>query len=268
MQQLPTGTVTFVFTDVEGSARLMQRLRDGWAEVHADHRRLLRAAFADAGGREVDTQGDAFFFAFGRARDAVAGAAAAQRALARHDWPEGASVRVRMGIHTGEPAVGDEGYLGLDVVRAARLSAAGHGGQVLLSETTRALVDPDDLDGVGLIDLGEHRLKDMRRRERIYQLVIAGLQTDFRPLRTEAAGDELAIAGAPADLGAQAEAAIRDFRAQIEQEVSESIRSDFQAARATLTTSEPEPPHRRQLTIAIPTGLVVVAAVVVYLIVR
>ena len=266
MQELPTGTVTFVFTDVEGSAQLMRQLRDDWAGVHADHRWLLREAFRAARGREVDTQGDAFFFAFARARDAVAGAAAAQRALVRHGWPEGASVRVRMGIHTGEPAVGDEGYLGLDVVRAARLSAAGHGGQVLLSETTRALVDPDDLDGVGLIDLGEHRLKDMRRPERIYQLVIAGLQTDFRPLRTEAAGDELAIPGVPGDLGAQAEAAIRDFRAQIEQEVSESIRSDFQAARGTLTPAEP--PHRRQLTIAIPTGLVVVAAVVVYLLLK
>jgi hypothetical protein len=173
-----------------------------------------------------------------------------------------------MGIHTGEPSVGDEGYLGLDVVRAARLSAAGHGGQVLLSETTRALVDPDDLDGVGLIDLGEHRLKDMRRPERIYQLVIAGLQTDFRPLRTEAAAEELAIPGLSGDLGAQAEAAIRDFRSQIEQEVAEAIRADFAAARTPAPPAEPEPEHRRQLTIAIPTGLVVVAAVVVYLILR
>jgi class 3 adenylate cyclase len=110
VRELPTGTVTFLFTDVEGSAQLVQSLRDGWAEVHAAHRRLLREAFAAADGREVDTQGDSFFVAFARARDGVFAAAESQRALARHAWPEGVQVRVRLGLHTGEPSVGDEGY--------------------------------------------------------------------------------------------------------------------------------------------------------------
>ena len=188
MRELPTGTVTFLFTDVEGSARLVQQLArrvgGGARGAPAAAARGVRGA----AGREVDTQGDSFFVAFARARDAIAAAAAGQRALAGHAWPEGVRLRVRMGVHTGEPSVGDEGYLGLDVVRGARICAAGHGGQVLVSETTRALVDWDELDGVSLLDLGEHRLKDMRRPERLSQLVVAGLQTDFRPLRTEPSG--------------------------------------------------------------------------------
>ena len=104
---LPGGTVTFLFTDIEGSTRLLQELGDGYGQVVADHRRLLREVFRAAGGSEVDTQGDAFFYSFARARDAVAGAVDAQRALAQHDWPDGTDVRVRMGLHTGEPTVGD-----------------------------------------------------------------------------------------------------------------------------------------------------------------
>jgi class 3 adenylate cyclase len=128
MSSLPGGTVTFVFTDIEGSTQLLQELGDeAYGRVSGDHRRLVRETFGAQGGTEIDTQGDAFFFSFPRARDAVAAAVDAQRALHDHEWPEGKEVRVRMGVHTGEPHVGEEGYLGLDVVRAARISAAGHG---------------------------------------------------------------------------------------------------------------------------------------------
>jgi class 3 adenylate cyclase len=140
---LPSGTVTLLFTDIEGSTRLLQRLGDRYAEVLAAHDRLLRRAFAAHGGQVVDTQGDAFFASFARAGDAVRAAVAAQRALATHSWPEGATVRVRMGLHTGEPTVTTGRYVGLDVHRAARIGAAGHGGQVLLSPTTRELVAAD-----------------------------------------------------------------------------------------------------------------------------
>lgn len=132
---LPTGVVTLLFTDVEGSTRLLQELGDGYGEALHEHRRRLRAAFAEHEGVEVDTQGDAFFVAFARASDAVAAAADSQRALA------GGPIRVRMGLHTGEPRLTDEGYVGLDVHKGARIAAVGHGGQVLLSPTTRALVD-------------------------------------------------------------------------------------------------------------------------------
>jgi class 3 adenylate cyclase len=185
MSSLPEGTVTFVFTDVEGSTRLLQQLGDGYAEVARDHRRLVRDAFGQAGGTEIDTQGDAFFFSFVRARDAVRGAVDAQRALRAHRWPEAAEVRVRMGLHTGEPSVGDEGYLGLDVVRAARISAAGHGGQILVSETTRALLGNELPEGVTVHDHGEAQLKDIQH-ERIYELAVDGEAASFPPLRTEA----------------------------------------------------------------------------------
>jgi len=138
MSTLPGGTVTFVFTDIEGSTRLLQELGDSFADVARDHRRLVRETFGAYGGTEIDTQGDSFFFSFPRARDAVTAAVETQRALRDHEWPHGAAVRVRMGLHTGEPQLGDEGYLGMDVVRAARIASAGHGGQILLSETTRA----------------------------------------------------------------------------------------------------------------------------------
>jgi class 3 adenylate cyclase len=192
MTVLPGGTVTFLFTDIEGSTRLLQELGDAYGEVVRDHRRILRDHLGEKGGTEVDTQGDAFFYSFPRARDAVGGAVAAQRALADHAWPDEKEVRVRMGIHTGEPSVGDEGYLGLDVVRAARICSAGHGGQILLSETTRALLGNDLPDGVAVVDLGQQHLKDVQH-ERIYQLAIDGDQS-FPPLKTEtpkSASDEL-----------------------------------------------------------------------------
>jgi class 3 adenylate cyclase len=192
MAALPGGTVTFLFTDIEGSTRLLQELGDAYGDVVRDHRQLLRENLGDKGGTEVDTQGDAFFYSFTRAKDAVAGAVAAQRALAAHTWPENAKVRVRMGLHTGEPSVGEEGYLGLDVVRAARICSAGHGGQILLSETTRALVGNDVPEGASVVDLGRQNLKDVQH-ERIYQLAIDGHQS-FPPLKTHApksASDEL-----------------------------------------------------------------------------
>jgi class 3 adenylate cyclase len=182
---LPGGTVTFLFTDIEGSTRLLQELGDEYADVVRDHRQLLREHFGGKGGSEVDTQGDAFFYSFPRARDAVAGAVEAQRALGAHAWPGDAKVRVRMGLHTGEPSVGDEGYLGLDVVRAARICSAGHGGQILLSETTRALLGNDVPKGASVVDLGQQDLKDVQH-ERVYQLALDDGPASFPPLKTSA----------------------------------------------------------------------------------
>ena len=174
MAGLPSGTVTFVFSDIEGSTALLKQLGERYEDVLSAHRRLMRDTFTERGGVEIDTQGDAFFFAFPRARDAVAAAVAAQRAHAEHEWPEGVAVRVRMGLHTGEPAVGSEGYLGLDVVRAARLCTAGAGGHVLLSETTRALVGASLPDGVSIFPIGERQLKDIDEPERVFELEIDG----------------------------------------------------------------------------------------------
>jgi class 3 adenylate cyclase len=143
MAELPSGTVTFLFTDIEGSTRLLTRLRGRYLEVLAEHQRLLRGAFNAYGGREVHTEGDAFFVAFARASDAIAAAVAGQRALASESWPEGVEVRVRMGVHTGEAAISMDDYVGLDVHRAARICSAGHGGQVVVSNSTRALVADD-----------------------------------------------------------------------------------------------------------------------------
>jgi class 3 adenylate cyclase len=185
MSQLPGGTVTFVFTDIEGSTRLLQELGDqDYGRVSGDHRRIVRETFGAHGGTEIDTQGDAFFFSFPRARDAVAAAVDAQRALHEHEWPRGQEVLVRMGIHTGEPHLGDEGYLGIDVVRAARISAAGNGGQILLSETTRALIGNQLPDGVAVHDLGQQHLKDVQH-EHIYELTIDGRSLADKPLKTE-----------------------------------------------------------------------------------
>src|SRR5438034_1544036 len=170
MRRLPSGTVTFLFTDIEGSTRLLHELGDSYGEALAEHRRLLRDSFGRHDGVEVDTQGDAFFVAFKRAKDAVAAAREAQQALVR------TPTRVRMGLHTGEPVVTDEGYVGIDVHRAARIAAAAHGGQVLVSRTTRDLLEDD----IQLRDLGEHRLKDLTAPQRIYQLGV----NEFPPLKT------------------------------------------------------------------------------------
>ena len=174
--RLPTGVVTFLFTDVEGSTKLLHELGDDYAAALHEHRRILREAFGANGGAEVDTQGDAFFVAFARASDAVASAAAAQKALA------GGPIKVRMGLHSGEPRLTDEGYVGLDVHKGARIAAVGHGGQVLLSEATHTLVDAP------VRDLGPHRLKDLTEPERIYQLEVEGLPSEFPLLTTLDAG--------------------------------------------------------------------------------
>ncbi len=170
MRELPSGTVTLLFTDIEGSTRLLHELGDGYAGALAEHRRALRQAFARHGGVEVDTQGDAFFVAFASARAALRATDEGQRALA------GGPVRVRMGLHTGEPTVTDEGYVGLDVHRGARIAAAGHGGQVVMSQTTRELAGSD----LTLRDLGEHRLKDLSAPQRLWQLG----DSEFPPLKT------------------------------------------------------------------------------------
>ncbi len=181
---LPTGTVTLLFTDIEGSTHLLQQLGERYTSVLIECRKLLREAFSRHHGYEVDLQGDSVFVAFARATDAVSAAVASQRALASHNFAEGVAVTVRMGLHTGEPTVGAEGYVGLDVHQAARIISVGHGGQVLLSQTTRDLVEHGLPDGVSLRDLGEHRLKDLQRPAHLYQLIIADLPADFPPLKT------------------------------------------------------------------------------------
>jgi hypothetical protein len=178
-----------------------------------DHRRIVREAFTARDGREMDTQGDAFFYCFARARDAVAAAVAAQRALATHAWPDGAELKVRMSIHTGEPVVGEEGYVGIDVHRAARICSAAHGGQVLLSATTAALVAGPALpEGVSKRELGDVRLKDMEEAERVVQLEIDGLPSAFPPLRVTE--DE------SLDFG---ERLARRIQADVERQITESL---------------------------------------------
>ncbi|TMK76538.1 MAG: hypothetical protein E6G45_13025, partial [Actinobacteria bacterium] len=185
MAERPRGTVTFLFTDVEGSTRLLKQLRERYGEVLAEHQGILREAFAAHGGEEVDTQGDAFFYVFSRARHAADAAAAAQRALAAHSWPEGLELRVRIGMHTAEPTLSDEGcYHGLGVHRTARIMAAGHGGQILVSRATASVLADDEPPGIRLRDLGEHRLKDLDRPEHIYQLDVDGLPQVFPRLKT------------------------------------------------------------------------------------
>jgi class 3 adenylate cyclase len=182
--ELPEGTVTFLFSDIEGSTQLLYRLGDQFTAVLAEHHRILREAVAHGGGQVVRTEGDSFFVAFPRATEAVSAAVEAQRALAAHPWPEGAAIRVRMGLHTGEPEVALDDYVGIAIHRAARIAHVGHGGQVLLSGTTTALVQDDLPSGVSLLDLGRHLLKDIRRPERICQLAIEGLPAEFPPLKT------------------------------------------------------------------------------------
>src|SRR5947208_7509555 len=173
-----------MFTDIEGSTQLLRILRDRYGDVLIEHRGILRETLVRYGGEEVDTQGDAFFYVFPRARGAAEAAVETQRALSAQTWPEGAEVRVRMGMHTGESAVTEEGYHGIGVHRAARIMATGHGGQILVSQATASVLSDDELDGITIRDLGEHRLKDMERPERIHQLVVEGLPDQFPSLRT------------------------------------------------------------------------------------
>jgi DNA-binding NarL/FixJ family response regulator/class 3 adenylate cyclase len=218
MPELPTGTVTFLFSDVEGSTELLRRLRDGYAEVMADHERLLRSAFLDSGGHEINTQGDSFFVAFRKPKDAVGAAVKAQRALARHPWPEETEMRVRIGIHTGEATVAGDQYVGLAVHRAARICATAHGGQVLLSQTTQALLEEEEALGeLDFRDLGARSLKNFDRPVRIYQLLAPDLPAEFPELRSAEEGArhsaELADRHEVAD--AAAEAAVQDSTGKV-----------------------------------------------------
>ena len=202
----PTGTVTFLFSDIEGSTRLLQRLGALYAQALAEHQRLLREAFEAHGGHEIDTQGDSFFVAFRRAKNAVAAAIDGQRALAEYEWPDGSELRVRMGIHTGEPAEDGNRYVGLGVHRAARIGAAALGGQVLVSETTRSLLRDDPLPDVTLRDLGAVHLKDIDEPERLFEvnapgLAAIGLKTSTGSRRRLVGGAVVAAVVVAATLG-------------------------------------------------------------------
>jgi WD40 repeat protein/class 3 adenylate cyclase len=199
----PSGTITFLFTDIEGSTRLLEKLGDQYALALSHHHEILRAAVRKWNGHEVDTQGDAFFVTFTRALDAVQCAAEAQRMLAAHSWTPDAQIRVRMGLHTGEPLLASTGYVGMDVHRAARIGDVGHGGQVLLSQTTRDLILHDLPQGLSIRDLGEHRLKDMKYPAPMYQLVIEGLPAEFPALKTKFTGVEAPTPGEPPFKGLQ-----------------------------------------------------------------
>jgi class 3 adenylate cyclase len=205
MAELPAGTITMLFSDIEGSTALLHRLGDRYGEALSAQRALLRSAFADFGGREMGTEGDSFFVVFASAADAVASCVAGQQALAGHDWPGGEAVRVRMGLHSGEPVRHEDGYVGLDVHRAARIAAVAHGGQVVLSEATRLLVTSRLPAGVSVKDLGLHRLKDIAAPEHIYQLVAPGLPDRFPPLKGPLAEAPAAVAGAAPIVGRVAE---------------------------------------------------------------
>ena len=187
-RSLPTGTVTFLRTDVEGSMRLVRELGAAWDDVNVAHIGLIREAVAGHAGVVVRTEGDATFAVFPEARAAVGAAIDAQRALAAHDWPDGIDLRVRMGLHSGEAYLAGDDYGGFEVNRAARIAAVGHGGQILLSDPTRALILDGLADGVEIRDLGTHALRDVPRPERLYQLDVPGLHQDFPPLRTAAPG--------------------------------------------------------------------------------
>jgi predicted ATPase/class 3 adenylate cyclase len=176
--------VTFLFTDIEGSTRLLQELGDRYAAVRDEHAAIVRHAVQEGGGLEVNTEGDAFFVVFGSPAGALRAAVAAQQGLAGHDWSPGPPVRVRMGLHTGEGTLGGDDYVGIDVHRAARIADAAHGGQVLLSGATRALVEHALPEGAWLRDLGQHRLQDIAHPERLHDLVIQGLASDFPAPRT------------------------------------------------------------------------------------
>ena len=192
--ELPRGTITFLFTDIERSTELARLLGPDFGRLRSEHRLVLRAALGDHGGHEIDTAGDGFFVAFERAGDATAAAIAAQKGLLRLDQRGEASLRVRMGLHSAEPYSDEGGYVGVGVHRAARICAAGHGGQILLSNATAGIVEDLGLAGVELLDLGEHKLKDIERPQRLFQIVVEGLASKFPPLNViDAAGSYPAI---------------------------------------------------------------------------
>jgi predicted ATPase/class 3 adenylate cyclase len=195
--ELPTGTLTMLFSDIEGSTVLVRRLGERYGEALSAQRTLLRAAFRSFGGRELSTEGDSFFVVFESAIAAIGCCVAGQRALTGHSWPDGVTVRVRMGLHSGEPTRHEDNYVGLDVHRAARIAAAAHGGQVVLSDATRHLVESRLASDVSLRDLGWHRLKDIEAPERVYQLVVAGLPDRFPSLKSLGAQSRLPVPMTP-----------------------------------------------------------------------
>jgi class 3 adenylate cyclase len=195
---LPSGTITMLFSDVEGSTALLHRLGgERYGEALSAQRSLIRAAIAAWRGHEMGTEGDSFYVVFESAAGAVCCCLAAQQALAGHDWPDGAVVRVRMGLHSGEPTRHEDGYIGLDVHRAARIAATAHGGQVVLSEATRLLAASRLPAEVSVRDLGFHRLKDIGAPERIYQLAGPGLRQEFPPLKSLGAQTSLPVPATP-----------------------------------------------------------------------
>jgi class 3 adenylate cyclase/CheY-like chemotaxis protein len=179
MAELPTGTVTFLFTDLEGSTELAHRLANDFQKVLVQHRTLVRSAVTEADGVEIDVRGDEFFVAFEDAAAAAEAAIAAQRAISSHPWPEDVELRIRMGMHTGQAIYADKDYLGVDVHKAARICFAGHGGQILISEATHELV-PEEVERR---ELGSYRLRGLPTPERIYQVVVPGLPNEFPALR-------------------------------------------------------------------------------------
>lgn len=194
---IPEGTVTLLFSDMEGSTRLLSRLGDQYLDALDAQRHILRETWTAFGGTELGTEGDSFYVVFPVAERAVGAVAAGQRRLAEFSWPAGERVRVRMGMHTGSPIPHDGAYVGMDVHRAARIAAAAHGGQVTMSAATAALVGSALPPGSALRDLGTHRLKDLPRPEHIYQLDVEGLNHDFPPLRSLGASSTLPLADAP-----------------------------------------------------------------------
>jgi class 3 adenylate cyclase len=218
--------VTFLFSDIEDSSDLVLRLGDEtFAAVRGEHRRLLREAFAAHAGSEIDTAGDGFFVAFATARDAIAAAVAAQLALAGFEWPADAEVRVRIGLHTAEPHVSEQGYVGIGVHRAARICEAARGGQILLSNATAGIVEDAELPGIELLDLGEHRLKGIPRDQRLFQLTVLALPSEFGPPRTGAAAQRPGVATfLLTDL-----AGWRHVIRAVGDEASEALASDYRA---------------------------------------
>jgi class 3 adenylate cyclase len=240
MPDLPTGTVTLLFTDIEASTRLLRSLGDGYERALSDHRILLRRAFNLTGGQVVDRQGDSFFVVFRRAKDALTAAVDAQRALASHPWPDGLTLRVRMGIHTGEPAVNDEGLTGLAVHRAARICATAKGEQVLVSSTTRDLVEDELPPGTELRDLGEFALKDFDRPARLFQVVAEGLRESFAVAPAVDEGASEARSGSEADADVAARRLTTAVRAE---EISKP--TSMGSVRGALGAVIPRPIRRR-----------------------
>jgi len=225
-EALPRGTVTFLFSDIEGSSELVRRVGvDVFAVIRADHRRTLRAAFAEHGGREIDTAGDGFFVVFDSACSAVSAAVDAQRSLAGFTWPDDAVVSVRIGLHTAEPGLADEGYVGIGVHRASRICDAARGGQILVSNATAGIIEDAELEGVELVDLGLHRLKSLPREQRLFQVTVDGLRSEFdrpRAADTRAAGTGTFLV---TDL-----MGFRNIIQSLGDEGSEAVAADYRAA--------------------------------------